>query len=146
MCSTELFVNWNIFILSWSDISLHRYLLQSKIFVCHSCWDCVYWKSSILSYILIPWGSFFLWHCDLLHFWMDLFKIDVLRKFMIWYWWQSPLLLIPSKKLFLTGNANVKNWQCCLNQRPSDVNIFHVPPLAWFSIVDFNVLFLIYTC
>ena len=91
---------------------------------------------------------FFLWHLDLLYFLMNLFKIDILRKFIIWHCWHSHLLLISSKKLFLTENANIKNWQCCLKQRASDVNIFHVPPLscAWFRIVDISVLFLIYLC
>ena len=61
----------------------------------------------------------------------------------------SPFFLLtpPQKLLSFTKIANVKNWHCCLKQRPREANIFHVLtlPTAWDRIVIFNVLFSIET-
>ena len=50
--------------------------------------------------------------------------------------------VITSLKLFffLTKEANVKSWQCCLKRRPSEADRFHVIPLAsaWGSTVYFQ--------
>jgi hypothetical protein len=62
-------------------------------------------------------GTFRLRLHDRLNYRTDLFKINVFRKFMIRFWWHSPLFsLISSQKTF-NEKSKVQNWQCCLKCR-----------------------------
>jgi len=85
---------------------------------------------------------------DLLNHWTYLIKINIFfGELMIRYWWQSTLFfLLPSQKIFLTDNSEVKNWHCCPKGRKRKVHIFYVLPLAsaWGRTANFNVLF-VYT-
>ena len=49
---------------------------------------------------------------DLLNYWMDLYKVDIMRNLMIWYWWQNALFhwFLLTKKLCFNTKANVNNW------------------------------------
>jgi len=49
------------------------------------------------------------------------------------------VLLIPSQKRGFKKNAEDKNWQCCLQQRPREADIFHVFPLVSAFRQDYQV-------
>jgi len=58
------------------------------------------------------------------------------------------MLVVRNIIVIFTKKRHVKNWQCCLKRRSRDAIKFHVLPLAsaWSRTVDFNILFIIYTC
>jgi hypothetical protein len=74
----------------------------------------------------------------------DLFRMEIFfNTFMGKHWWKFHLLLlIPSKKIILNNNFDIKNWQCCLKRRPRDIIYFPLNPLeAALSIPTFCFLF-----